>query len=433
MANKIIPAMLPELDLFETPPTQTSVERIIFTEHRSTSTLQDTSFLEFYITSSKDEYIMLNESPLHLSLKISLASESKDIKVSKLDFTKNTVPANYLLHSIFKQVNLTINDKQISRDPQTYAYRSYIEALLGFSDEAKKTLLTSSLWYEKEDDRIKQFTVNEKENIVTAEVDLMGKLHTDMTFHGKALPGGSSVRLKLHLHDPSFYIKLKSTLTAKVEITNAMLSVKRMKVTQNLLNAHLKALNMTPYKYYITRSEVKQRTIVAGSNDCILDNVVLGQQPRRAFIMMVKNKAYNGSYTEDCFNFDHFNVSHIECFVDGRSFPASPYQPNFDENKYIRVYYGLLQALSQTENDSTITFDRTKFKNGNVIFGFNFADDCSNGAGLGGHLSPIKRGSMGVKIVFRKPLQEAVNLLLYCEFDNIIQIDKEDQVTTDYN
>ena len=99
----------------------------------------------------------------------------------------------------------------------------------------------------------------------------------------------------------------------------------------------------------------------------------------------------------------------------------------------VREYYGLFNALSQTGMDSTITFDRKEYLKGKIIFGFNFADDYSNGAGINGHLTPIKRGSMGIKVVFSKPLPEAVNLLVYCEFDNTIQIDKDNQVTTDYN
>jgi len=67
------------------------------------------------------------------------------------------------------------------------------------------------------------------------------------------------------------------------------------------------------------------------------------------------------------------------------------------------------------------------------MFGFNFADDGSNGCGMNGHVNPIKRGSLGLKMMFRRPLDEAINVLMYCEFDNVIEIDKDHQVTTDYN
>jgi len=343
------------------------------------------------------------------------------------------LPTNYLLHTMVKQLNISINDKEVNRDPQTYSYRAILEAQLGCPREVKESVLTCALWYESDMERGKFLTGSELDKSKSKNIDLIGNIHSDLGFLRKALPGGCTLRLKFIMHDPKFFLKLPANFSAKLVINEATLYVAKLKVSPELLHAHQKALMISPAKYFITRCEVRQRTIMKGAVNADLEHVVTGQAPRRAQIFLVKNKAYNGAYNEDPFFFHHFDLSHIECFIDGRSYPSSAYTPNFTEGKYIREYHGFLDSLGQNFTESTITFDRLRYELGNVIFGFNFADDNSNGCGMNGHLNPIKRGSLGIKIMFRKPLPEAINVLVYCEFDNVIEIDKDHQVTTDYN
>jgi hypothetical protein len=165
----------------------------------------------------------------------------------------------------------------------------------------------------------------------------------------------------------------------------------------------------------------------------MIDNVIFGQLPRRLLVVLVKNDAFNGSYKEDPFYFNHFNLNYIACYIDGVQYPSKAYQPDFSNGKYIREYNGLLQAINQNNTSTSVDIDRKLFKNGNTIFGFNFSPDLSNGADALSHLSEIKRGSLRLQLRFKDPLESAINVLLFCEFDNIIEIDQDRQVYTDYN
>jgi len=195
----------------------------------------------------------------------------------------------------------------------------------------------------------------------------------------------------------------------------------------------MKALSLAPAKYPITRTEVKETNVSQGVLDAIIDNIVLDQLPRRVLIAMVKNKAFNGSLDENPFYFDHFNINYLACYVDGVQFPAKAYQPDFAHKKYIREYNGLFQALNQNNTSTPINIDRFKYSTGNTIFGFNFAPDISNESGAVGPLSSIKRGSLSIQMKFLEALVNPINVLVFCEFDNMIQIDKEMQVFMDYN
>jgi hypothetical protein len=60
--------------------------------------------------------------------------------------------------------------------------------------------------------------------------------------------------------------------------------------------------------------------------------------------------------------------------------------------------------------------------NGYTIFGFNFTPDLSDGVNANGYTSPIKHGDLSLHIRFKAPLPETVSVIVYMEFDNLIEI-----------
>jgi len=122
---------LPQFDLWGVPPTQHTVERSIETEHRPISTLNSLSFIEFNIPTALDEYILFNETYLYMKLRARISKPDKT-DITDDDWNR-TVPANYLLHSMFKQIEVQINGKELVLAPQTYMPTEHISKLyLGF-------------------------------------------------------------------------------------------------------------------------------------------------------------------------------------------------------------------------------------------------------------------------------------------------------------
>ena len=54
---------------------------------------------------------------------------------------------NNLLHSLFKQVDVFLKEKQVTQATGTYAYRANLETLLNYGPAARKSQLTASLYY----------------------------------------------------------------------------------------------------------------------------------------------------------------------------------------------------------------------------------------------------------------------------------------------
>lgn len=295
-------AALPQFDLWSVPPTQTSIDKEVETEYRPISTLDANSTIQFLLTLAEDEYLRLDTLSLNMVLSVCLAKQ--DNTAVKDDDYKSLKTSNYLLNSIIKQLELEVNGHQLVSLPQTYAYRSYLEVLLGHSEEAKKTHLRSSLWC--------QNAMNE--NVFknkNTKVDLHGRLHLDLGFQCKALVWPAEIKLNIFPNKPVFYLNFAAGLNAAVNFHEANVFINRGRMTSPLAEAVKKAIAVSPMKYNVTRTEVKHVIAPKGLHDVWIDNLVYGQLPRRMFVFMVENEAFNGHQEKDPFEFKHYNINYI--------------------------------------------------------------------------------------------------------------------------
>ena len=72
----------------------------------------------------------------------------------------------------------------------------------------------------------------------------------------------------------------------------------------------------------------------------------------------------------------------------------------------------------------------SKFKNGFTMFCFNLSPDTADGSVP--HVDLIKRGNLRIDMRFSTAPTKVISVLLFCEYDNMIYIDKNREVTTDY-
>ncbi|GFT01553.1 uncharacterized protein F54H12.2 [Trichonephila clavipes] len=124
----------------------------------------------------------------------------------------------------------------------------------------------------------------------------------------------------------------------------------------------------------IRRTEVKSFALSTGIQSVTIPNSFIGQLPTRIIMAMVSNTAFNGDFGKNPFNFKHYDISYI-CAIED-----------------------LTPDLS--------------------------AD--------GMHESISRNGNLTIDIKFSKALPETVNLLVYSEYRNTIEIDKNRTIFTDY-
>ena len=95
-------------------------------------------------------------------------------------------PVNLLLHSLFRQVDVTFNDTLVSSSRDTYPYRALITTLLSYGDATKKSWLKRLEGWEMDEPTKYDLAANSGLKNRTKPVansktfDRKGRLHVDM-------------------------------------------------------------------------------------------------------------------------------------------------------------------------------------------------------------------------------------------------------------
>jgi len=426
----------PELDLWGVFPVQRSIIKDSQYEARPISSLNNSSApITFEIKCGSNEYLQFRECELYMCIRINLAKVPVvgSSKPTQLEFDdwKQISPVNFLLHSLFKQVTVTIGNTTVTSSSRFYPYRAIFEGLLYHSAEAHKTTLSQALWHKDtagsmndfNQTRIKGFVPTDKKDLSKSqEVELMGKLHIDLAFQDRAIIGDTNINITLYPNDPKFYLMYADNLIPSVDFVDACIKVHKSIVSPAIVEAHSKALKISNAKYFVTRKDIKSFILHKGTLDGFINNVENGALPRRIAVACVSNEAFNGSNLLNPYFFKNYTIKQIVCYIDGESYPARGYLPDFGRNKFAREYFGLFEAFNQTGYTSTIDISPQEFKEGYTIFGFNFAPDLNEDCNSVGYISPIKHGNMRIEIKFGHALTETINVIVFCEYDSIIEI-----------
>ncbi len=119
-----------ELDLFSVPPTQVSLEKGHWIDHQPVSSIADGGTITFMCPGT-EAYVDLSKTILVVRAKVTKADGAN------LGAHKKVGVVNNFLHSLFKQVDVFLKEKQVTPAMGTYNYRAYLETLLNYGPAAK--------------------------------------------------------------------------------------------------------------------------------------------------------------------------------------------------------------------------------------------------------------------------------------------------------
>lgn len=303
-----------ELDLFVQPRIQRSVTQTLETKHRPLTTIGDFkkgTDVAFHINLAEDEYLLLQETFIHINCQLESGGKLLEVPVAS---AADVYPANYMLHTMIDSVKIKIGANAAGIEINNYPYKTYFEALLGYSDAAKATHLRNALWLD--DDKLRGKEILREEDTVAKTMkaqpfELTGRLHYDFTHQGKAILGGCKVEIIISFMDLKFFLNTGSVKSVQLKLNEIYLRAKRYKVAPATVAAHKKALLHTPAKYPVSTARIFSQAISQKSLYVALDNFINDTIPNRLFIAFVKKTDFAGNKTSDPFMFSHYNVGNL--------------------------------------------------------------------------------------------------------------------------
>ena len=422
-----------ELDLFSVPPTQTSMEHGNWVEYHPVTTLSDGSPIEFDVSGTGDDYIDFANTLLHVKAKVTKPDGTD------LDDGAKAAPVNLFLHSLFSQVDISLNGTLITSSTSTYPYRAMLETLLSYGHDAKTSQLTSALYYKDTAGKMNSLDFTTEANInagmksrgqLAAQsrvIDMVGRIHADIFFQERYMLNEVNARIKLVRSKDAFC--LMGDADNRVKIMHASLFVRKVKLMPSVFLAHARALERGTAKYPIRRVVCKSFTIPQQYRDVNHEKLFSGQLPTRIVIGLVQNAAFNGDKSSNPFDFKHFGLNEIALYLDGQQQHAlRPIEPNFAAGQYIRAYNTLFAGTGKLGADEGLFIDRNDFGNGYTLYAFDLTADL----GEDDHFSLVRQGSVRLALKFSDALASTVTVIAYAEFENVIEIDRDRNVVFDF-
>lgn len=440
--EKSCPCTTSALDLFTVPPTQLAVEDGYAVDYHPIASI-DSGPIEFFISGSGTEYIDLAKTYLQVKARVVKANGADLVAADKVG------PVNLFMQSLFSQVDISLNEKIVTPSMPTYPYRAYADVMLNYGPATLKSLYTMSLFHRDtpgmmdvaepspdDDDADENQGLSARYNYSknSSLIEMISPIHADLFFQPRYLINGVDLRVKFIRHKDAFSL-MTSTPAAgyRIKIESCTLFVRKIKVSPSTVLAHERALEQTTAKYPIDRVVTKVISVSAGQMSLQQDHVFLGQLPKKVVVAMVDNRAFNGNYGKNPFNFQHFKTNYLALDVDGKLVPSKPFQPDFEGGGagkgYMREYYTLFSELNKLEGQPELYITRDEYGKGFSMFAF----DLTPTGNSEGSFALRKNGNLRLDIHFKEPLPTTINIIVIGTFENVIEIDRARNVLYDFS
>ena len=457
-----------EIDLFSVPPTQQSLERGRWIGYAPLSSVENTDSPINFLVTGTDECIDLSKTILTVTGKIVKDNESV------LDGANQTsvAPVNNFLHSLFKQVDVYLNGKQVTPAMGTYPYRAYIETLLNYDVSAKESQFSSALYYKdtatKMDEvgvlpqlkevKIKPKTGNEIDGwMYTAgtgnqgfakrskfiqnskQFVLSGPIFADIFMTDRLLLNMMDLRVVLNRSSNTFCLMDLSSGTAvkpKVQLSHVELKIRKVKLDQAVSDGIERTLKQTPALYPIRRVECKILTVPQNLPTTRQDNIFSGLIPKTFVVGFVTADAAGGVYGKNPYNFAHFGVTSLSLTANGEEIPFKQLTLKYpkdadgkidttagedDALDFDEAYNTLFSGTGKIYSNAGLDIDRDDYPGGFALYAFDLTPDMCKSSQ---YFNTVQRGSLSLALTF-KAQSEPLALVCYGDFENVIRIDAE--------
>lgn len=440
------------LDLFDVPPTDLSLTASRFVPINPFTT--GVHPIDFQIDPQED-FIDLSNSYFELDLRLKLDNNTDILAATQVSLCNN------IAHAIFKQINVRLNGTLISPQTDTYHHKSFIDTVLNNDRDDGETILKPEGWFnglairDQSDHAltVNQLNVGHEDNgglpadeqawvlsrakfLDGNRVILRFKPYLEVFNLSKLLVPGVQIQIQMYLNSHEIWSQTHGGARHIRDITADDLKVTlflcQKKVEPSVYRSLMTQLTGSKkVTYPVVRSEIRTYNHANDSQVFEAHNIFHNQLPNRVVVALLNQTAFNGSVTKYPFSYKTFNITSIKQLVRGEEYPYRTLELNHDNSsKDLRGYHRFLEAtecLTKRKGNMVRAEDWGRGKNC-TLFVF---DNTANGLSSSHVLNPVQTGETSIVIRFGQNPGVNLTVLIYGEFENLLEINSNKTVIYD--
>lgn len=349
---------------------------------------------------------------LHTSQQVAIVQVFKGDGSPLKANSDNGYPPDNWQNALWKSVDTKINSVMIHPESSSlHSYRAQIEYLL--SVEKSNCGSFRPGWYGMtQEERELEF-----KNNCHRTIELCGPIPLDVMRMQSHLAPGNKLSLTFHQQDAPFsFIGVgPDHRDLHVVVKDFYLLVNRIRlaptVARNILGA-------SPQTYLIPHTEIKDFPLAAGISSWSMKLGAGGILPHQVVVAFVKTSAFTGTWNEDPFEFQHFNLNSINLRVNGVRVPQDALTPDFANNRYMRAFLHVFQNTGKFRVNGGNGITAEDFATRNCLFPFDISPDMCNNF----HHHEGQQGQIVLELGWAQALPHAITCIVLTLHNEVMQL-----------
>ena len=404
------------------------------------TTSLDENCIEFEFQTDRNYYVDLRQSFLALKLKFVKGRgydtyESKEKKKEHKDesvvFTETgddsdqeeevarVTYVNNIMHSIFPNVEVYINNQQIYNSNGLYAHKSYISNNFKAAISEYKGVLHCEGYDDEQDPEdianpLPDPFFRRRMKLLSRPDGFMlyGKLGIDFFSTSELLYPNMKSRLRLIRARPNFYM-ISDNPNVSLGIVDCSLYTRCIALKDDYHKKRMDMLAYAPVEYNYLETLAKTFIIPARQNQSIQENIFNNAPIRRIAIAMNTISAFTGSFTENPFWYQQFDLRQIRILRGGQPIV------DFDTADNCRLYVTTMKAMNFQDDIPSIPID--DFKDHYVlVFDLTSMQDATENC----HYPELVGEPLRLELILTNPLENVTELIVLGERMSSVAVDK---------
>ena len=414
------------LEIFDKIPVLEPIESSHIQEVYPSTSLDESS-IEFEFETDRSIYLDMRD--IHLQIKVGLQKgrlfddfmkkEEHGKPDMGMTFTDDDLQylthVNNLLHSLFSNCEVYLNNQQVYNSNGLYGHKALISNEFNASTMNNEGILACHGYeFEKDpsDYEKSPFIDREEELLLKDGVTLYGKLAIDLFQCEKLLLPNTKIRLKLIRARPNFYM-ISYNPHVSLRVLDCSLFTRRVVVNEVYHQTIKYQLTHQPACYNFMETIARTFIVPSGQNQFIQENVFNNAPIRRIAIAMNTNSAFTGHFQENPFHYRKFGLRELRIVRGGRAVVS------IDTTNNCRAYVTTMKAMNFNEEIPALPND---FFTDHYVLVFDLTS--LQDAGENVHYPELSGESLRLEMFFERPLTNVTELIVLGERISTVKVDQ---------